>query len=459
MSIAVIRRTCVVAVVVLAGLVVPPGSSAFAEPLAAVPSPSPSPAFAPSWAHTALDADAPDPDVVRFGSTYYAYTTGTTWGNHVGVLTSTSPNGGWRTLTNGSTGSSAFPSIPAGASIQSWQVNNTQHAPGVFFWGGQYVMYYAAQTVSGHGGHYCLSVATASSPAGPFTDRSNGPWLCMDAQGGAIDPSPFVDPAGHAWLYFKTYDDINQSSQPSQVFAVPLSADGLGYGAPVSVLNQSSLSSPFETVENPQMVGGNGTFVLLYSRGQWNSSNYRMGYASCSGPTGPCGEGQPASILSSYGNVRGPGGGTAFDDGQGGWWLAYQGWQGASGCTTYSGTSCARQLFVAPMQLNAGQFGPGNCRADTTPKTFPDTNSTKGYWMLGADGGVFTFGSSVFYGSLPGLHIQNQSLAINSTRTGNGYWVLGKDGGVFSFGDAQYRGSVPGLHLGVPVEVVDMKRT
>jgi hypothetical protein len=104
-------------------------------------------------------------------------------------------------------------------------------------------------------------------------------------------------------------------------------------------------------------------------------------------------------------------------------------------------------------------FGPGQCRADTNPKTFPDPVSTRGYWMLGNDGGVFTFGSAQFYGSLPGLNIQNQSLSINATRSGNGYWVLGKDGGVFSFGDAQFRGSVPGLHLGVPIEVVDMKRT
>src|SRR5258708_1599561 len=97
--IAAVRRTCLVSLGILAGLGVLPGSSSYAEPLAAVPSPTPSPAFAPGWAHTALDADAPDPDVVRFGSTYYAYTTGTTWGNHIGILSSASPNAGWRTLT------------------------------------------------------------------------------------------------------------------------------------------------------------------------------------------------------------------------------------------------------------------------------------------------------------------------------------------------------------------------
>ena len=198
------RRILVVSALVLGGSALVPASPSYAIGPVAVVSPPSSPAFAPAWAHTASDADAPDPDVVRFGSTYYAYTTGTTWGNHIGILRSSSPNFGFHTINGQQYGSSAFPSIPAHQSVRPWQINSTQHAPGVFFRGGKYVMYYGAQTVSGHGGHYCLSVATSSSPAGPFVDRTNIPWLCMDAQGGAIDPSPFVDPGGNAWLYFKT---------------------------------------------------------------------------------------------------------------------------------------------------------------------------------------------------------------------------------------------------------------
>jgi len=36
-----------------------------------------------------------------------------------------------------------------------------------------------------------------------------------------------------------------------------------------------------------------------------------------------------------------------------------------------------------------------------------------------------------------------------ATPDGNGYWQVGSDGGLFSFGDATYYGSLPGLHIKV----------
>jgi beta-xylosidase len=169
-----------------------PAATAAAQPFVVGAHPT-APAFQPSWATTVRQTDAPDPDVVRFGSTYYAYTTGTEWGNHIGILTSAQPNTAWRTITNTQFASSAFPSVPPGQSVRPWQVNGSQHAPGVFFVGGRYIMFYTAETTSGHGGHYCLSVATAAAPTGPFVDTSAGPTLCDDADGGTIDPSPFID--------------------------------------------------------------------------------------------------------------------------------------------------------------------------------------------------------------------------------------------------------------------------
>ena len=241
----------------------------------------------PPWAHSTQDESAPDPDVVRFGSTYFAYTTGTTWGNHIGVLRSSSPNSGFHTITGHPYGSSAFPSIPANQSVRPWQVNSTQNAPGVFF-GGRYVMYYTAQTVSGHGGHYCLSRATSSSRPGRSPTTPAGPG-CAWTTGGAIDPSPFVDRAGHAWLYFKTYDLVEHGPSPRRSTSFRLSADGLTPPARRrSRLSQTQLSSGNETVENPQMIYLGGTYMLLYSRGDWNASSYRQGYATCTGPAGPC---------------------------------------------------------------------------------------------------------------------------------------------------------------------------
>ncbi len=78
------------------------------------------------------------------------------------------------------------------------------------------------------------------------------------------------------------------------------------------------------------------------------------------------------------------------------------------------------------------------------------TPGGNGYWMVGLDGGVFSFGDATYYGSLPGLGIRvNDIVGIASTSDGRGYWLLGADGGVFAFGDATYHGSLPGV-LGGP---------
>ena len=69
-----------------------------------------------------------------------------------------------------------------------------------------------------------------------------------------------------------------------------------------------------------------------------------------------------------------------------------------------------------------------------------------GYYMLGADGGVFTFGAASFEGSLPGLGIVPNQPAVGLVPDpdGRGYWIVAADGGVFGF-LASFRGSLPGV--------------
>jgi hypothetical protein len=78
------------------------------------------------------------------------------------------------------------------------------------------------------------------------------------------------------------------------------------------------------------------------------------------------------------------------------------------------------------------------------------TADSKGYWMIGSDGGVFAFGDAGFVGSIPGLgiHVTNIVGAV-PTSDGKGYWMVGNDGGVFAFGDAGFVGSLPGLNVHV----------
>src|SRR5579884_2664969 len=259
---------------------------------AAASAPTVQPAGSPAFAQ-----DAPDPDVIRVGTTYYGYTTGTTWGNYIGVLTSTAPSSGWRTADGQTYGSTAMGPLP------SWEKVNTQTSPGVFAWAGRYVMFYDAFDPSV--GHWCLSVATASSPTGPFDDNSAAPFECQ--ADGSVDPSPFVDASGQPWLYWKEND--GSASTPAYIWAAPLAPTGTALASsPTQVLTQDTVNHPWETtVENPDMVLAAGSYYLFFSSGRWDSSGYAEGYAVCDGPAGPCTQPQPGPLLASYGQVAGPG--------------------------------------------------------------------------------------------------------------------------------------------------------
>lgn len=99
----------------------------------------------------------------------------------------------------------------------------------------------------------------------------------------------------------------------------------------------------------------------------------------------------------------------------------------------------------------SGQF---NVFASTTsPITaIAAAPGTGGVWLVGADGGVFapplleddaTVAQAPFFGSLPSLGVFPTApiVGIDSTPNGGGYWLLGADGGVFAFGSADFFGS------------------
>ncbi len=76
-----------------------------------------------------------------------------------------------------------------------------------------------------------------------------------------------------------------------------------------------------------------------------------------------------------------------------------------------------------------------------------------GYILVGRDGGIFNYGGPPFRGSLPGLGIHGlvaPVVGIAADPDGSGYWLAGADGGVFAF-DALYSGSVAGLLLNGPI--------
>jgi hypothetical protein len=93
-------------------------------------------------------------------------------------------------------------------------------------------------------------------------------------------------------------------------------------------------------------------------------------------------------------------------------------------------------LFVSPASA-----------ATNAPAATSSAKTSNGYWLVGRDGGIFSFGNAAFYGSTGAIHLQRPVVGITPTRDHRGYWLVASDGGVFAFGDAGYYGSIPGLGI------------
>ncbi|MCP3881392.1 MAG: trypsin-like serine protease [Sulfitobacter sp.] len=78
------------------------------------------------------------------------------------------------------------------------------------------------------------------------------------------------------------------------------------------------------------------------------------------------------------------------------------------------------------------------------------TPSGLGYYLVGTDGGVFTFGDAQFAGSMGGHHLNQPVISLVPDPDNNGYWLVASDGGVFSF-NADFRGSLGSIVLNQPI--------
>jgi alpha-tubulin suppressor-like RCC1 family protein len=91
---------------------------------------------------------------------------------------------------------------------------------------------------------------------------------------------------------------------------------------------------------------------------------------------------------------------------------------------------------------------PRPCQAGSSTTMYPGGPNPAGYWLVGADGGVFTIGQTLgFYGSEGGKQLNAAIVGITRTLDSGGYWLLGSDGGIFSHGDAHFYGSLGGQTL------------
>jgi beta-xylosidase len=277
-----------------------------------------------TFTNPVYDGDAPDPQALRAGDTWYLVHTNA-GGRNVPVMTS--PD-----LVTWTPHGDAFPTLP------DWADPGKTWAPEVIALSDtNYVMYVTVADRAS--GRQCVAVATATKPGGPYTAAGTGPLLCQADLGGSIDAGPFRDTDGSLYLVWK--NDGNAIGVDTWIYAQRLSADGLRLeGAAAKLLRQTE---PWEgrVVEGPFLWRHNGKLYLFYAANDYGSADYAEGYAVCDTPLGPCAKAPENPVLVSRDNASGPGHASMVEH-AGRTWLLYHAWpKGAEGAV-----SPGRQLWL-----------------------------------------------------------------------------------------------------------------
>jgi hypothetical protein len=196
----------------------------------------------------------------------------------------------------------------------------------------------------------CIGVAVSPVPQGPYVelgpleytdggiDASGRPPGCGDDGGYSnIDPAPFLDGDGRAYLYISTGRRCATPSPNAEcpwdrtISVIPLAEDLLTASGPRQPLFNATpgweVGSFGPVVENPWPVKSGSTYLLLYSGGAY-TARYGMGYATSSSPTGPFEKSASNPVLAEAEGVLSPGGGMPVTGPRGGAWLVYHGRRG-----------------------------------------------------------------------------------------------------------------------------------
>ena len=242
----------------------------------------------------AIDADFPDPDVLKVGDEYHLYATNGAGFNIQHAVSTDLMD--WEVVS-----ADVLPTLPDWASPgKTWAPEVTEVADGRF------VMYVTVANTSPSA--QCIGVAVAEKPEGPFVPVGDAPLVCPTDDGGAIDASTFRDDDGVLYLLFK--NDGNCCGKDTWLQIAPLSDDGLALaGEPTRLLKQTE-SWEGDLIEAPTLVKRGDTYLLLYSANGYGGPEYATGYATATSVLGPYTKGEQPLLTTdgSDGRYLGPGG-------------------------------------------------------------------------------------------------------------------------------------------------------
>jgi hypothetical protein len=79
------------------------------------------------------------------------------------------------------------------------------------------------------------------------------------------------------------------------------------------------------------------------------------------------------------------------------------------------------------------------------------TPSGHGAWVCDGNGSVYSFGDATFFGSMGGQRLNKPIVGMAARPDGLGYWLVATDGGIFTFGSARFFGSTGAIALNRPI--------